>query len=107
MRRVIIPLLTALAMGLGAAALLREADPPAAETMAPVSAPVTPEERRYILGEYGGRVAVYSAETSAPPREITAIWVRYLPSADRDGLREGIPAADDLALAALLEDLGS
>jgi hypothetical protein len=106
MKRLILIVLAAGGL-LGAAVLLsRTQTPRAVETMAGAPAE-TPRSAGFVLGEYGGRVAVYGAEADAPPREITSIWVHYLPSADRNALKKGISAANELALAALLEDLGS
>lgn len=94
------------ALLLGAGMLLRrESAPRTAETMA--AAPETPRAEGFVLGEYGGRVAVYGAGADAMPRKVTSIWVHYLPAADRNALKKGIRAADELVLAALLEDLGS
>ena len=60
-----------------------------------------------VEAERDGMVAVFSPAGAEEPREITAIRVELLPAADRRELRTGIPAADPLALAMLLEDLGS
>lgn len=103
-------ILIALAAGVlaGTAALLRREQPPrAAETMAELVPSEAPRSAGYVLTEYGGRVAVCGAGPDAAPREVTSIRVYYLPSADRNALKQGITAANDLALAALLEDLGS
>ena len=92
---------------LGAAALIRrEKTPQAVETMASAPEKDAPRDTGFVLGEYDGRVAVFGAGAEAP-REITSIWVHYLPAADRNALKKGIDAANELALAALLEDLGS
>ena len=104
MKRLLLLGLITAAVLLGAAAALDAREPEAVETMA---AALDPTPAGYVLSEYGGRVAVYAAGETAPPREITAIWVRFLPAADRQELRGGISAGNDLALAALLEDLGS
>ena len=61
---------------------------------------------RYLLVEQSGRVAVCASDADGA-RELTAIRVELLPSADREELCRGIPAADAPALARLLEDLGS
>ena len=61
----------------------------------------------FVLGEYGGCVAVYSPVESGVPRRVTDIRVQLLPSADRTQLENGIPVRDDRELITLLEDLGS
>lgn len=61
----------------------------------------------FVLGEYGGCVAVYSPAKSGVPRRVTEIPVQLLPSADRTQLKLGIPVRDDRELITLLEDLGS
>ena len=103
-RMIMIALAGALLLGAGAL-LRRERAPRTAETMA--SAPEAPRAEGFVLGEYDGRVAVYGAGADAPPRKVTSIWVHYLPAADRNALKKGIRAANELVLAALLEDLGS
>ena len=108
MKRLILSVIVTGAVLLGAAALLDEhRGSSSAETMVRLSQTSAPRAESFVLSEYGGRVAVYPPEKNASPREITSIWVCYLPSADRRELRSGIPAADEAALAALLEDLGS
>ena len=108
MKRLILSAAAAAAVLLGAAALLDgRRGSPAAETVALSSRQPTPRPESFVLSEYGGRIAVYPPEKDAAPREITSIWVCFLPSADRTELERGIPAADAAALAALLEDLGS
>ena len=72
MKRLILIVLAAGGL-LGAAVLLsRTQTPRAVETMAGAPAE-TPRSAGFVLGEYGGRVAVYGAEADAPPREITSI----------------------------------
>ena len=75
----------------------------AAETAGAVEAIRTSE---YILADYGGRVAVFSPQRGSAPRRVTAIEVQHLPAVDRQLLKSGIPALNDLELAMLLEDLG-
>lgn len=62
---------------------------------------------RYVLGEYGGRVAVYCPAEGSAPRRVTDIPVELLPRPDREQLRDGIAVGDGRELAMLLEDLGS
>ncbi|MBR5343166.1 MAG: hypothetical protein IK149_04650 [Oscillospiraceae bacterium] len=60
----------------------------------------------YVLRAQDGRVAVCPAGRGEA-RELTAIELSTLRSADRAMLRRGIPAADRRSLLLLLEDLGS
>ena len=43
------------------------------------------------LAEYHGRVAIFAPDERTLPRQITAIAVHTLPSADREALRRGQP----------------
>ena len=107
MKRLLFGLLAVCGILLGTAALLPSArESEAVETIAEPAAAAAPGPG-YVLGEYQGRVAVYGAGEPDTPREVTAIRVHYLPSADRNALKDGISAVGDPALAALLEDLGS
>jgi len=65
------------------------------------------EPAAYLVGEYGGCLAVFDAAAGETPREVTDVRVEHLPSADRLQLREGISVRDEKELAMLLEDLGS
>lgn len=88
--------------GIGTAALL------CAFTLGALRLPRTQTVRNdFVLGEYGGCVAVYSPLQSGVPRRVTDIAVQLLPSADRVQLKNGIPVRDDRELLTLLEDLGS
>lgn len=64
------------------------------------------DTEEYVLAEYSGKVAVFCPQKGTLPRQITAIEVQLLPSADRALLQTGIPVEDTRALAMLLEDLG-
>lgn len=57
----------------------------------------------YLLGEYGGRVSVLSPDTREPEM-IFDIFVRTLPEADQELLREGIRVETYEALTRLIED---
>ena len=108
MKRLILLVTVTGALLLGAAALLDNwRRPDDVETMAVSASAPTGTEHGFVLSEYGGRVAVYSSDTATAPEQITPIWVYYLPSADRAELKTGITAANETALAALLEDLNS
>ncbi len=113
MKRIITAVLAAAALLLSAAALKdarRDRDAPGhAETMSQAVSVTESEAPReeYLLSEVSGRVAVFRSGDGERPREITAIQVALLPSADRRELRSGISAAGEVELAMLLEDLGS
>ena len=59
------------------------------------------------LGEYHGRVAIFAPDERTLPRQITAIAVYTLPSADREALSGGIAVYSREELYARLEDFGS
>ncbi len=59
------------------------------------------------LGEYHGRVAIFAPDERTLPRQITAIAVHTLPSADREALSGGIAVYSREELYARLEDFGS
>ena len=109
MKRTILLALLAAGFLLSALASASRAPGGAREAMAaaPVRSPAPEQEGSFLLAERDGMVAVFSPAGAEEPREITAIRVELLPAADRRELRTGIPAADPLALAMLLEDLGS
>lgn len=66
--------------------------------------PSQPEEAAgYLLGEYGGRVSVLSPATREPEM-IFDIFVRTLPDADQELLREGIRVETYEELTRLIED---
>ena len=90
MKRLLFGLLAVCGILLGTAALLPSArESEAVETMAEPAAAAAPGPG-YVLGEYQGRVAVYGAGEPDTPREVTAIRVHYLPSADRNALKDGL-----------------
>ena len=57
--------------------------------------------------EYHGRVAIFAPDERTLPRQITAIAVHTLPSADRAALSGGIAVYSREELYARLEDFGS
>lgn len=61
----------------------------------------------YVLGEYGGRAAVFSEGNFAEPVLVTNIQTASLRENDRQMLRAGIAVGSEEELARLLEDLGS
>ena len=64
------------------------------------------EDAEFILREYNGCIAVFSAAGGRPLTE-TDIEVRSLREADRALLHAGLPCADGAEVLELLEDLGS
>ncbi len=60
-----------------------------------------------LAGEYHGRVAIFAPDERTLPRQITAIAVHTLPSADRAALSGGIAVYSREELYARLEDFGS
>ena len=59
------------------------------------------------LGEYHGRVAIFAPDERTLPRQITAIAVHTLPSADREALRRGITLESETELTHKGEPTGS
>lgn len=81
-------------------------DAKASEDAGELSWPVDAEDAEFILREYDGCVAVFSADGGGP-LTTTEIEVRSLREADRQLLGAGLPAADRDEVLTLLEDLGS
>lgn len=65
------------------------------------------ETESFLLGEYGGNVAVYSSGEERALLRVTDIALASLPGADREKLGSGIAVAGERELQELLEDLGS
>lgn len=61
----------------------------------------------YTVKEYDGKIAVFKNGESAPLEIIDGIFVRDLPTYDRELLSEGIYAENEAALQKLLEDYDS
>ena len=66
-----------------------------------------PRQEYCRLGDYGGRVAIFAPDERTLPRQITAIAVYTLPSADREALGAGISVYSREELYARLEAFGS
>ena len=62
---------------------------------------------RYVLGEYGGRAAVFASGDFTEPVLVTNIQTASLRENDRLKLAAGIAVGSEEELARLLEDLGS
>lgn len=58
----------------------------------------------FILGSYGGRVALWEQDRSGTPLQIYPVSVTMLPEADRAALEQGIYADSQETLTQLLED---
>lgn len=65
--------------------------------------PAAPEDAGYLLGEYNGRVSVLSPDTREPEM-IFDIFIRTLPDADQELLRQGIRVDTYEELTRLIED---
>lgn len=59
----------------------------------------------FLVGSYGGNVAVFVGGERSLPRQVTGVRIDTLPRADAEQLREGIGLDGEEALARLLEDL--
>lgn len=84
--------------------LLAEAGP--RDALPPDSSPAepaAPKDAGYLLGEYNGRVSVLSPDTREPEM-IFDIFIRTLPDADQELLRQGIRVDTYEELTRLIED---
>ena len=74
----------------------------------PAPAPTDPSSAlpRYTIGEYNGRLAVYT-DGQELPREVYDVYLATLPEEEQLRLRAGIPVEDDVQLQQLLEDYTS
>ena len=61
----------------------------------------------YFLRDRDGYVAVFAGAREREPLRVTGIETKRLRAADKQLLRQGIPAANNEELLTLLEDLGS
>ena len=102
----------ALAMVLGAAALLwrpvpvQEELPRLQAEVTPVQEPVAADVPPYRLAIWQGRVAVF--EGAEPlPSTVLETPAASLPQADQEALEKGIPVYSREELAGLMEDYGS
>ena len=57
----------------------------------------------YLLGSYKGYLALWK-DDRPDPFQIFPVKVETLPEADREALKEGIPARSEIELSSLLED---
>ena len=69
--------------------------------------PVGGREARFMLGESGGNVAVYSSADPNEPVTVTNIELAGLREADRAEIRAGLIVGTESELLQVLEDLGS
>ena len=91
-----------LCVGLYVGARATAAPPvPTAESSAPTAPAVG-----YVVGQWEGLLAVFAAG-DRQPLEVYDIYIAALPREEQVRLTAGIPAADDEALARLLEDYTS
>ena len=65
-----------------------------------------PSQYHYVLKEYGGKLAVFPYG-STTPSQVLDVYLRTLPSYDRDALASGIEVRDEQELQKLLEDYTS
>lgn len=64
-----------------------------------------PTEIKYVVKEYGGKVAVFNSEETIPIA-VYKIYVHLLPENDVELLRKGISVDDDYTLLKTLENFG-
>ena len=86
--------------------------PRRSQTELPVSAAPRTEaasalEGKYIVRDYGGRLAVYRVNEPNRPVYLLDIYTGALPEADRSALQNGIVLHTEEDLSQLLEDYGS
>ena len=104
----VLTVLAALSAGAALASLPRPEQPAALpqtvrEEPSSSPAPAPEADPGYLLGEYGGRVAVLAPDTREPEM-IFDIFLRTLPEPDRELLREGIRVETYEELTRLIED---
>lgn len=61
----------------------------------------------YMVREYEGRVAVFTADNPSQPEMVLETLVQYLPDYDRTQMQQGIPVKDYKELVTLIEDFVS
>lgn len=117
-RRFVSTVLAVLAVTVGTAALVNRTEaPPVAPLHESVSGveirPETPAATQptqkepdyaYIIREYEGRVAVFSAGDDNKPEMVLDLLVKYLPDYDRTQMQEGIRVKDYQELVSRIED---
>ena len=79
---------------------------PASAAPAATSATAPAEEQGFLVGDFGGKVAVYGG-SAAEPLLVTDTVTDSLPQADAKRIRGGIRVAGRRELERLLEDLCS
>lgn len=58
----------------------------------------------YIMREYEGRIAIFSADNDTEPEMVLDTMVKFLPDTDQGQMREGIKVRDYKELVSLIED---
>ncbi len=64
-----------------------------------------PSQTNYILRDYGGKLAVFTADDDTPIA-VYDVYIHLLPENDIELLRRGITINSDFALQKALEDFG-
>ena len=75
-------------------------------TGAEAPAPASRSAASYVVGEWEGRLAVYS-EGRQTPDQVYDVYISTLPEEEQKRLEEGIPVSTEKELASLLEDYTS
>lgn len=113
LRRTVLPLAAGIALGLslsvGTLALVGQGDNALRLTSAPLvlaqaEPSQAPAETGYLVRTVDNEVCVFQGEELMLR---TGVMASTLPQQDREALEVGLPAADQAALTALLEDLSS
>lgn len=97
----------ALVFVLAAFAMPRRAQPELPTSAVPRTEAVSASEGKYIVRDYGGRLAVYRVNQPDRPVYLLDIYTGALPEADRSALQDGILLQTEEELSQLLEDYGS
>lgn len=117
-KRFVCTVLAVLLVTAGTTALVRHTEtPPAAQIDETVSGIDHPEEGlgaqpvqeeepewQYMIREYEGRIAVFTAESGEEPEVVWETLVKYLPDYDQAQLKQGIPVNSYQDLVARIED---
>ena len=98
---------TALVFVLAAFAMPRRARSELPVLAAPRTEAAPASEGKYIVRDYGGRLAVYRVSEPDRPVYLLDVYTGALPEADRSALQEGILLHTEEELSQLLEDYGS
>lgn len=97
----------ALVFILAAFALPRRAPAERAMSSVPRVSAVSAYAGKYVVRDYGGRLAVYLSDRPDTPAYLLDVYTSALPEADRTALEKGIILQTDEELSRLLEDYGS